>query len=178
MKYVTFGSETLSHLALKTWELFPAEIKKVKLVACFKRAIKKWKPITPFVIYARHLFFRLVSYNLFYDTSQTSLTFFSFPFLFIILVFVFFCNIGKLTLISQCVWSFLCIYVYQGFGILEETFGVKRSKTACQLQNFSYIFGAKEWRGAWQDKQIFMVMRGDTTSQSPSLMETLYTVIL
>ena len=41
MKYVTFGSETLSHLALKTWELFPAEIKKVKLVACFKRAIKK-----------------------------------------------------------------------------------------------------------------------------------------
>ena len=68
--------------------------------------------------------------------------------------------------------------VYQGFGIPEETFGVKRSKTACKLQNFSNIFGAKEWWGAWQDKQIFLVMRGDTTSQSPCLRETSYTVVL
>ena len=44
IKSVTFGSETLSHLAPKIWELVPVEIKNVESVACFKRAIKKWKP--------------------------------------------------------------------------------------------------------------------------------------
>ena len=42
---VTFGFETLSHLAPKIWELVPVEIKNVDSVASFKRAIKKWKPI-------------------------------------------------------------------------------------------------------------------------------------
>ena len=45
IKSVTFGSETLSHLACKIWELVPVEIKNVDLVVSFKRAIKKWKPI-------------------------------------------------------------------------------------------------------------------------------------
>ena len=45
IKPVTFGSETLSHLAPKIWELVPVEIKNVDSVAYFKRAIKKWKPI-------------------------------------------------------------------------------------------------------------------------------------
>ena len=40
IKSVTFGSETLSHLAPKFSELVPVEIKKVESVACFKRAIK------------------------------------------------------------------------------------------------------------------------------------------
>ena len=44
-KSVTFGSEMLSHLAPKIWELVPVEIKNVDSVASFKRAIKKWKPI-------------------------------------------------------------------------------------------------------------------------------------
>ena len=39
-----FGSEKLSHLAPKTWELVPEEIKKLKSVASIKNAIKKWKP--------------------------------------------------------------------------------------------------------------------------------------
>ena len=45
IKSVTFGSETLSHLATKIWELVPLEIKNVDLAASFKRAIKKWKSI-------------------------------------------------------------------------------------------------------------------------------------
>ena len=45
IKSVTFGSETLSHLEPKIWELVPVEIKNVDSVASFKRAIKKWKPI-------------------------------------------------------------------------------------------------------------------------------------
>ena len=45
IKSVTFGSETLSHLAPKIWELVPVEIKNVDWVAFFKRAVKKWKPI-------------------------------------------------------------------------------------------------------------------------------------
>ena len=42
---VPYGSEMLSHLAPKIWELVPVEIKNVDLVASFKRAIKKWKPV-------------------------------------------------------------------------------------------------------------------------------------
>ena len=45
IKSVAFGSETLSHLAPKIWELVPVEIKNVESVASFNRAIKKWKPI-------------------------------------------------------------------------------------------------------------------------------------
>ena len=44
IKSVTFGSETLSHLAPKIWELVTVEIKNADSVASFKRAIKKWKP--------------------------------------------------------------------------------------------------------------------------------------
>ena len=44
MKSVAYGSETLSHLAPKIWELVPVEIKNVDSVASFKRAI-------PFVIF-------------------------------------------------------------------------------------------------------------------------------
>ena len=45
IKSVAFGSETLSHLAPKIWELVPVEIKNVESVVSFKRPIKKWKPI-------------------------------------------------------------------------------------------------------------------------------------
>ena len=44
IRTVHFGSETLSHLAPKIWELVPEEIKKLESVASFKNAIKKWKP--------------------------------------------------------------------------------------------------------------------------------------
>ena len=44
IRTVHFGSETLSHLAPKIWELVPEEIKKLEPVAFFKNAIKKWKP--------------------------------------------------------------------------------------------------------------------------------------
>ena len=44
-KMVAFGSEMLSHLTPKIWELVPVEIKNVESVVSFKRAIKKWKPI-------------------------------------------------------------------------------------------------------------------------------------
>ena len=39
-----FGSGTLSHLTPKVGKLVPEEIKKLKSVASFKNAIKKWKP--------------------------------------------------------------------------------------------------------------------------------------
>ena len=45
LKSVTFGSETLFDLAHKISELVSVEIKNVESIACFKRAIKKWKPI-------------------------------------------------------------------------------------------------------------------------------------
>ena len=43
IKPVTFGSETLSHLAPKIWEFGPVEIKNVDSAASFKRAIRKCK---------------------------------------------------------------------------------------------------------------------------------------
>ena len=45
IKSVTFSYDMLLLLAPKAWELFPVEIKNLELVACFKRAIKKWKQI-------------------------------------------------------------------------------------------------------------------------------------
>ena len=41
-----FGSETLSHLAPKIWELVPEEIKELESVTSFKNAIKKWELAT------------------------------------------------------------------------------------------------------------------------------------
>ena len=52
IRTVHFGSETLSHLAPKIWELVPEEIKKLESVASIKNAIKKWKPAncpSPFI---------------------------------------------------------------------------------------------------------------------------------
>ena len=45
IKKVIFGSETLSYLAPKIWEVVSVETKNVDSVVSFKRAIKKWKPI-------------------------------------------------------------------------------------------------------------------------------------
>ena len=45
IKLVTFGSETLSSLTPKIWELVPVEIKNVTSIAFLKGAITKWKPI-------------------------------------------------------------------------------------------------------------------------------------
>ena len=43
IRSVTYGSETLSHLAPKIWELVPTRMKSLKCVASFKSAVKKWK---------------------------------------------------------------------------------------------------------------------------------------
>ena len=65
IKSVTFGSETLSHLPPKIWELVPVETKNVESVACFKRSIKNGNQQTVFVAYVGRMLFRLVSCNLF-----------------------------------------------------------------------------------------------------------------
>ena len=44
IRTVNFGSEALSHLAPKIWELIPEKFKTLESVASFKIAIKKWKP--------------------------------------------------------------------------------------------------------------------------------------
>ena len=44
IRTVNFGSETLSYLAHKIWELIPENFKTLESVASFKTAIKKWKP--------------------------------------------------------------------------------------------------------------------------------------
>ena len=44
VRTVNFGSETLSYLAPKIWELIPENFKTLESVASFKTAIKKWKP--------------------------------------------------------------------------------------------------------------------------------------
>ena len=60
IKLMTFGSETLSHLPPKLWEFAPVEIENVESVACFKRVIKKWKPINCPCRHAGRMFFMLV----------------------------------------------------------------------------------------------------------------------
>ena len=52
-----FGSETLSHLARKIWELVAEEIKKLESVRSFKNAIKKWKPANcPSCLFRTYIF--------------------------------------------------------------------------------------------------------------------------
>ena len=44
IRTVYFGSETLSCLGPKMWELIPENFKTLEFVASFKTEIKKWKP--------------------------------------------------------------------------------------------------------------------------------------
>ena len=44
IRTVYFGSETLSCLGPKIWELIPENFKTLESVASFKTEIKKWKP--------------------------------------------------------------------------------------------------------------------------------------
>ena len=44
IRSIIYGSETLSHLAPKIWELVPTHMKSLQSIAFFKSAIKKWKP--------------------------------------------------------------------------------------------------------------------------------------
>ena len=41
---VLHGTESLSHLGPKIWELVPSDMKKVSSFTVFKKAIKQWKP--------------------------------------------------------------------------------------------------------------------------------------
>ena len=59
IRTVHFGSETLSHLAPKIWELVPEEIKKLGSVASFKNAIKNGNRQIALAAYAEHIYFRL-----------------------------------------------------------------------------------------------------------------------
>ena len=70
IRTVHFGSETLSHLAPKIWELVPEEIKKLESVASFKNAIKKWKPANCPDAYVEPIYFRLALCNYFIIQSE------------------------------------------------------------------------------------------------------------
>ena len=81
IKLDNFGSEMISHVPAKIWELVSVEIKNVELIAFYKRAIEKWKPMELSLSSMPDLMFlTLVSCNLFDDTSHT------FYFVFIILL--------------------------------------------------------------------------------------------
>ena len=63
IRTVHFGSETLSHLAPKIWELVPEEIKKLESVASFKMRLKNGNRQTTLAAYAEHIYFRLALRN-------------------------------------------------------------------------------------------------------------------
>ena len=44
MKSVFYGSETISFLGPKLWELLPSNIKDLENLNIFKSSIKSWKP--------------------------------------------------------------------------------------------------------------------------------------
>ena len=44
IKTVTYGSETVSFLGPKIWNLVPTDIKREESLSGFKRKIKKWTP--------------------------------------------------------------------------------------------------------------------------------------
>ena len=44
VRTVLHGTESLSHLGPKIWELVPSEMKNLSSLTAFKKAIKQWKP--------------------------------------------------------------------------------------------------------------------------------------
>ena len=70
VRTVHFGSEMLSHLAAKIWELFPEEIKTLESVAPFKNAIKNGNRQIVLAVYAEHTYFRLALCNYFIIQSE------------------------------------------------------------------------------------------------------------
>ena len=61
-KTVRYGTETISFLSPKTWSLLPQNIKDSSSLPCFKKNIRKWKPIAH-VVYAKHFCNILVLYS-------------------------------------------------------------------------------------------------------------------
>ena len=64
-----FGSETLSHLALKIWDLVPEWVKKLESVASFKNAIEKWKPANCACYLCRTYIFQVGFVSLLHNTK-------------------------------------------------------------------------------------------------------------
>ena len=64
-----FGSETLSHLALKIWDLLPEWVKNLEPVASFKNAIEKWKPANCACYLCRTYIFQVGFVSLLYNTK-------------------------------------------------------------------------------------------------------------
>ena len=44
MKTVSYGSETISCLGPKVWDILPTELKKVMSPTLFKKKIREWAP--------------------------------------------------------------------------------------------------------------------------------------
>ena len=44
VRTVSWGTETLSHLGPKIWNLIPLELKKLRTLSKFKKSIRLWKP--------------------------------------------------------------------------------------------------------------------------------------
>ena len=65
-----FGSEKLSHLALKIWDLLPEWVKNLESVVSFKNAIEKWKPANCVATYVEHIYFRLALCHYFIIQSE------------------------------------------------------------------------------------------------------------
>ena len=66
-----------------------------------KKLLKIGNQITVVVVYAGHIFFKLILYNLFFDTSQTCFTFFLFFFCFHHIRFSYFTRNTKSTWYAQ-----------------------------------------------------------------------------
>ena len=106
---VHFGSETLSHLAPKMWDLVPEDIKKLESVASFKNAIKKWKLEIALAAYAEHIYFRFALCNYFIIQSEA----------FFHLSFVnTYCTINICTPANTCGWGLILAQLWRTYVIV------------------------------------------------------------
>ena len=65
IRTVHFGSETLSHLAPKTWELVPEEINKLESATSLNMQFKNGIQQIALAAYGKHIYFRLALCNYF-----------------------------------------------------------------------------------------------------------------
>ena len=65
-----FGSETLSHLALKIWDVLPEWVKNLEPVGSFKNAIENGNQQIVLATYVEYIYFRLALCHYFIMQSE------------------------------------------------------------------------------------------------------------
>ena len=104
VRTVLHGTESLSHLRPKIWELLPSDMKNLSSITTFKKVIKQWKPhVCPCRLCRTYIsgWFRL--------TFEYKTNFFFMVFLFYLYICVYVCIYMY---VCVCIYTYIHIHIY------------------------------------------------------------------